>query len=167
MTSLSGCHGGSTISLCLLVAAVLACAATGDESSTMGFVIVAPVLSECILMLDGRLMGESVVVKRRLRSELLDGDESVRGGGRDGSVYREEEGIAPSSEAAAGFGMMDVGCWLALRSVPSLRKSIHVSRSWAKKCDATTPCEWCLELLPIMASRAPSVLLIDTSFWLA
>jgi hypothetical protein len=42
-------------------------------------------------MLDGRLMGESAVVKRLLRSELREDDESVRGGGRFGSVYRDEE----------------------------------------------------------------------------
>jgi len=165
------------MSLCLLVAAVFACVVTGGvggnartvaggESSTMGFALVAPVVSECILMLEGRLMGESVVVKRRLRSEPLEGDESVRGGGRVGRVYREEEGFARSSEVAAGLDMLDVGWWLALVSVPSLRKSIHVSRSCARKCDAITPCEWCLELRPMTASRAPSVLLIDTSCWL-
>jgi hypothetical protein len=167
-TSLSGCHGGNTISLCLLTNAVLACDTTGgvggsarieagEESSTIESALVSPALSECILILDGRFMGESAVVKRRLRSpELREDDESVRGEGRFGSVYREEEGFDRASEVAAGLGG---GCWLTVSVPSSRRKSIHVSRSCARKCDATTPCEWCLELLPMIASLAPSALL--------
>lgn len=60
-----------------------------------------PVLLECILMLDGRLMGESAVVSRRFRSELRDEDESVRGGGRAGSVYREDEACGGSGGRGA------------------------------------------------------------------
>lgn len=109
-TSESGCQRGKTISLCLLAGAVFGCGESdgggkggrggrggrggsddrdgaGDESNTMGSELVLPVLFECILMLDGRLMGASAVVKRRLRSELRDEDESVRGGkGRFGRV---------------------------------------------------------------------------------
>lgn len=51
-------------------------------------------------MLDGRLMGESAVVSRRLRSELRDEDESVRGG-RAGSVYREDEACGGSGGRGA------------------------------------------------------------------
>ena len=140
----------------------------GDESSTIGSALVLPAFSECILMLDGRLMGESAVVKRRLRSpELREDEESVRGEGRFGSVYRDEEGFVRPSEVVARLGLLlGGGGWLTLASVPSsLKKSIHVSRSCARKCDATTPCEWCLELLPITASLAPSVLLSAPSRW--
>jgi hypothetical protein len=63
----------------------------GDKSNTMGSEVDVPALFECILMLDGLLMGESAVVRRLLRSELRDDDESVRGGGRLGSAYREDE----------------------------------------------------------------------------
>jgi hypothetical protein len=154
----------------------------GDESSTIGSALVFPAFSECILILDGRLTGESAVVRRRLRSpELREDDESVRGEGRFGSVYREEEGFVRASEVAAGAnelasepwpgneepwpGREVCGSWLTLPSVPSsLRKSIQLSRSCARKCDATTPCEWCLELLPITASLAPSVLLFVPSY---
>jgi hypothetical protein len=129
----------------------------GDESRTMGSVLVLPVLSECILILEGRLMGESAVVKRRLRSELSEDEESVRDEERFGSVYREEEGFVRFSGAAAGLGWFGRRSWLTVESLPSLMKSIHVSRSWARKCDATTPCEWCLELLPMIASRSLSV----------
>jgi hypothetical protein len=155
-------------SLCLLTDVVSACETkggvggsaridAGDESSTIGSALVFPAFSECIRILDGRLMGDSAAVRRRLRSpELREDDESVRSEGRFGSVYREEEGVDRASEVAAGSGG---GCWLT-GSVPSSRKkSIHVSRSCARKCDATTPCEWCLELLPMTASLAPSALL--------
>jgi hypothetical protein len=57
----------------------------------MGSEVDVPGLLECILMLDGRRMGESAVVSRLLRSELCDEDESARGGGRFGSAYRDEE----------------------------------------------------------------------------
>lgn len=57
----------------------------GDESNTIGSVFESPVFSECMRMLDGRLKGESAVVRRRLRSELRE-DDSVRGEGRFGSV---------------------------------------------------------------------------------
>jgi hypothetical protein len=67
------------------------CAAMGEESSTIGSEVEVPWLLECILILDGRLMGESATVKRLLRSELRE-DESVRSGGPFGSVYREDEG---------------------------------------------------------------------------
>jgi hypothetical protein len=174
-TSLSGCHGGNTISLCLLIDPVFACDVTGgvggnglveagEELSKMGSALESPAFSECIRILDGRLMGESAVVRRRLRSELREDDESVRCEGRFGRVYREEEGFERASGAAAGLLFEEGGCWLPVVSVPSLRKSIHVSRSWARKCDATTPCEWCLELLPIMASRGPSMLLLAPSY---
>jgi hypothetical protein len=79
-------------------------------------------------------------------------------------VYREDEGFARASEAAAGLNVLDGGCWLLLVSVPSLRKSIHVSRSCARKCDATTPCEWCLELLPMTASRGAFTLLLAPAY---
>jgi hypothetical protein len=153
-TSLSGCHGGNTISLCLLVVPVFACDVTpmvgvggsglfeaGDESNTIGSVLESPAFSECMRMLDGRLIGESAVVRRLLRSELREDDESVRCEGRFGSVYREEEGFERVSEVAVGLKLPDGGWWLPVVSVPSLRKSIHVSRSCARKCDATTPCE--------------------------
>jgi hypothetical protein len=106
-TSASGCHGGRAISLNLrgvsgLFGSAYAGGArgggageagpeTGDELSTMGSAFDVPGLLECILMLEGRRMGDSAVVKRLLRSELSDELESVRGGGRFGSAYREEE----------------------------------------------------------------------------
>jgi len=62
----------------------------GEEPRTIGSEMEVPGVVECILILDGRLMGESAVVSRRLRSELREDDESVREG-RFGSVYREEE----------------------------------------------------------------------------
>lgn len=136
----------------------------GDESNKMGSALESPALSECMRMLDGRLMGESAVVRRRLRSELREEDESVRCEGRFGRVYRDGEGFERASVAAAGLLCAVGGCWLAVDSVPSLRKSIHVSRSWARKCDATTPCEWCRELLPITASRGPSMVLLAPSY---
>lgn len=157
------------MSLCRLTRAVFACGRTGgvggrgreeagDESTIMGSALEFPVFSECMRMLDGRLKGESAVVRRRFRSELREDDESARGEGRFGSVYREDEGFARASGAVAGFKSLECECWLTLASLPSLKKSIHVSPSWARKCDATTPCEWCLELLPITASRAPSIM---------
>jgi hypothetical protein len=100
-TSASGCHGGSTISLPLLDVSMLGCGAgdggsgvcagRGEESNTIGSEVEVPGTVECILILEGRLIGESAVVKRLLRSELWDDDESVRVGGRFGSVYREAE----------------------------------------------------------------------------
>jgi hypothetical protein len=79
------------MSLCLLVAPVFACNATpmvgvggsgraeaGDEPKTIGSALESPVFSECMRMLEGRLNGESAVVRRRLRSELREDDESVR-----------------------------------------------------------------------------------------
>lgn len=98
-TSLSGCQGGRTISLCLLDNDPVSARATspgggggkgrsgrGEDSSTIGSVLVSPALSECILMLEGRRIGESAVVKRRLRSALVEEDESVRGKGREGRL---------------------------------------------------------------------------------
>jgi hypothetical protein len=64
---------------------------TGEELSTMGSAVDVPGVLECILMLDGRRMGESAVVRRLLRSELRDEDESVRGGGRFGRAYRDDD----------------------------------------------------------------------------
>jgi hypothetical protein len=66
-------------------------AGMGEESNTIGSEVEVPATVECILILDGRLIGESAVVRRLLRSELWDDDESVRVGGRFGSVYRKEE----------------------------------------------------------------------------
>lgn len=68
--------------------------AAADESKTMGSELELPALFECILMLDGRRKGESAVVRRLLRSELSDDEESERGGGRFGSVYREAGAVA-------------------------------------------------------------------------
>ena len=65
-------------------------AGTGEESKTMGSELEVPGVVECILILEGRLMGESAVVRRRLRSELREDAESVREG-RFGRVYRDED----------------------------------------------------------------------------
>ena len=135
----------------------------GGESRRIGSILELPVLSECIRILDGRLIGESAVVRRRLRSELREDGESVRGEGRLGSVYRMEEGFARASWAAAGSSSLDGGCWLTSVSVPSLKKSIHVSGSCARKCDATTPSECCRELFPMIMSRCPCILLLAPS----
>lgn len=168
-TSESGCQRGNTMSLCLLTGPAFACGegdggggsgrwGAGDESSTIGSELLFPAPFECILILDGRLMGESLVVRRLLRSELRDDEESVRGRGRLGSVWREEEGWRRFSETVAG----SLGGWrLTAWSVPdSRRKSIHVSPPYAWKCDATAPCE---EYLggnrSEIASLPPSVLL--------
>lgn len=55
----------------------------------MGSEVELPGVVECILMLEGRRMGESAVVRRRLRSELRDDDEESVREGRFASVYRE------------------------------------------------------------------------------
>jgi hypothetical protein len=139
-TSASGCQGGNTMSLPLLKDPVLDCegkeggcgeggkgrAEAGEESSTMGSEVDVPGVLECILILEGRLMGESAVVSRLLRSELREDDESVRVGGRLGSVYREEEACGGSG--GSGALVLVCGCRVALRSA---RKSIHVSPSRA------------------------------------
>jgi hypothetical protein len=106
-TSASGCQGGRAISLTLLGVAGLfgsayagggggggasvAGSETGEELRTMGSEVDVPGLLECILMLEGRRMGDSAVVRRLLRSELSDELESERGGGRFGSAYRGED----------------------------------------------------------------------------
>jgi hypothetical protein len=150
-TSASGCQGGSTISLTRLGASVFVGgvigrggsgrSVAGDDSSTIGSECEVPGLLECILMLDGRLIGESAVVRRRLRSELREDDESVREG-RFGRVYRDDE---------EGWGGCRLGAVVPVRegwfTFWSARKSIHVSPRCAfggccaRKCDATTPCE--------------------------
>jgi hypothetical protein len=98
----------------------------------MGSEVEVPGLFECILILDGRRMGDSAVVKRLLRSELRDDEESVRGGGRFGSVYREDDDCG---------GDCRCGGFVVLRdrvAFGSAKKSIHVSPSrafggcWAK-----------------------------------
>lgn len=157
------------MSLCLLTGVVLVCGGAGgvggsgrkeagDESNMMGSELVFPAPSECILILDGRLIGESAVVRRLLRSELREDEESVRGEGRLGREYRAKEGFAWASWAAAGSSSVDSGCWVTLVSVPSLRKSIHVSASWARKWDATTPPECCRGLFPSRAPCDPCIL---------
>lgn len=97
----------------------------------------------CILMLDGRRMGDSAVVRRLLRSELLPEEGvSVRGGGRDGRANGDDgEGgsILGSVEVWVGCGRMRAGSTPASR-----RKSTHVSppyasRGCARKCEATAP----------------------------
>lgn len=106
----------------------------------------APGTDECILMLDGRLMGDSAVVMRRLRSELSEDDESLCEG-RFGRLYSGACVEPRNGAAACGMGgvavLLRAGRW----TFWSARKSIHVSPSrplggcWARKCDATTPCE--------------------------
>jgi hypothetical protein len=106
-TSASGCQGGRAISLTLLGVAGLCGSAyvgadgggsggaagpeIGEELRTMGSEVDVPGLLECILMLEGRRMGDSAAVRRLLRSELSDELESERGGGRFGRAYRGEE----------------------------------------------------------------------------
>jgi hypothetical protein len=143
-TSASGCQGGSTMSLPLLRGSVSSRGGrgggsggsgrveAGDESSTIGSELDAPAVLECILILEGRLMGESAVVSRLLRSELCEDDESVRGGGRLGSVYRDDE------ECGAGWelGVVVVVVIVILvcderLAFWSAKKSIHVSPSRA------------------------------------
>lgn len=78
VTSESGCHRGNAKSLSLLV--VLGCddsdgrgadGAAGEEVSTTGLLLDPEWFSECILMLDGRLNGESAVVNLLFRSDEL------------------------------------------------------------------------------------------------
>jgi hypothetical protein len=101
----SGCHAGSTMSLTLLAGAALDDwgyggsggsgrdrAGAGDESSRMGSEVELPALFECILMLDGLRMGDSAVVRRRLRSELRDDEESGRCEERLGRANRDDDG---------------------------------------------------------------------------
>jgi hypothetical protein len=96
----------------------------------MGSAVEVPGVLECMRMLDGRRMGESAVVRRRLRSELpREDDESARGG-RLGSVYRDEEACGGSGGSGA-FVLVVVlvlerGGWLTCWSA---KKSIHVSPS--------------------------------------
>jgi hypothetical protein len=92
----------------------------------MGSELDVPGMLECILILDGRLMGESAAVSRLLRSELREDDESVRAGGRFGSVYRDEEACG----GGCGSGAAVLGCDCRV-AVWSARKSIHVSLSRA------------------------------------
>lgn len=162
------------MSLCLLADVVFVCGGTGgvggsarneagDESSMMGSALVLPAFSECVRILDGRLMGESVAGRRRLRSELREDDESVRGKGRFGRVYREEDAIMRASEAVAGSNSPVGSCWLTPVSLPSLKKSIHVSLSCARKCDATTPSEGFREPPPMYVSCCPCTALLAPS----
>jgi hypothetical protein len=97
----------------------------------------------CILTLDGRRMGDSAVVRRLLRSELLPEDGvSARGGGCEGRANGEDDdggSMFGSVEVWVGCGRMRVGSTPASR-----RKSTHVSPpyascGWARKCDATAP----------------------------
>lgn len=79
------------------------------------------------LMPDPRRMGDSAVVRRRLRSEELPEDGvSVRGGGREGRANGEADDGESIFEAAVevwvGCGRIRAGS-----SPASLRKSTHVS----------------------------------------
>jgi len=97
----------------------------------MGSEVEAPGLLECILILEGRLIGESAVVKRLLRSELREDEESVRGG-RFGRLYREDE------DCAEGSGWAELVVVRDRLAFGSAKKSIQVSPSrafggcWAK-----------------------------------
>jgi hypothetical protein len=112
----------------------------------MGSEFEAPGVVECILMLDGRLIGTSAVVKRRLRSELREDDESVRSMcGRESRC----EGLLGRISCCEGR-LCGLTCGTDLEPLPllpfplwSAKKSIHDSPSLprARKCEATTPCE--------------------------
>ena len=78
MTAESGCHGGRTRSLSRLAGGggsgrsrKDALAGAGDESSAMGSVLVPACEPLRMRMLEGRRKGDSAVVRRLLRSELL------------------------------------------------------------------------------------------------
>jgi hypothetical protein len=79
------------------------------------------------LMPEPRRMGDSAVVRRLLRSELLPDDGvSVRGGGREGRANGDEGEGASMFEGAVE---VCVGCGRTRAASPpaSLRKSTHVS----------------------------------------
>ena len=106
VTSESGCQGGKTKSLSRLNSLGVSKGSeydggggsgrsrsgTGDESSTIGSELEPSCELLRALILEGRRIGDSAVVRRLLRSELLPEDDvSVRGGGREGKANGEDE----------------------------------------------------------------------------
>ena len=100
MTAESGCHGGKTRSLSRLVVGgggsgrsrMDALAGAGDGSSTMGSVLVPAREPPRMRMLEGRRKGDSAVVRRLLRSELLAEDVDVVSVGGCGYMEDDDEG---------------------------------------------------------------------------
>jgi hypothetical protein len=81
-------------------------------------------------MLDGRRMGDSAVVRRRLRSELVAEDGVSVGDGREGRANGEGDAVGSmvgAVEVWVGCGRMRVG------SLASRRKSTHVSPPYVSR----------------------------------
>lgn len=104
----------------------------------MGSEVEVPGVVECILMLEGRRIGTSAVVRRRLRSELREDDDSVRSMSCCEGLLGSRLSLLPGRGFTGGTDveLLPFPLW-------SARKSIHVSASLprASKCEATTPCE--------------------------
>lgn len=136
MTAESGCHGGRTRSLSRLVVVggggsgrsrMDALAGAGDGSSTMGSVLVPACEPPRMRMLEGRRKGDSAVVRRLLRSELL--AEDVVSVGGCGYMEDDDEGRRyelGSVKLWFGCGRRRAG---SLPLPASRRKSTQVSPS--------------------------------------
>jgi hypothetical protein len=108
-------------------------------------------------MLEGRRMGDSAVVRRLLRSELRDDEDSGREAAGRGTGSESRRGrwcvdvgglsIIPSSGAVSGCRSPGRS-WCRVWSGPDWRrKSNHVSLpyasgGWGRECEPPAPCTW-------------------------